>query len=30
MAAGPSEQAGKPDVHELALDERFGMLVNAE
>ncbi len=30
MAATWSEQAGKPDVHKLAFDERFGMLVDAE
>jgi DNA replication protein DnaC len=30
MAATWSEQAGKPDVHNLAFDERFGMLVDAE
>jgi DNA replication protein DnaC len=30
MASTWSEQAGKPDVHKLAFDERFGMLVDAE
>jgi DNA replication protein DnaC len=30
MAATWNEQAGKPEVHELAFDERFGMLVDAE
>ena len=30
LAATWSEQAGKPDVHKLAFDERFGMLVDAE
>ena len=30
MAATWSEQVGKPDVHKLAFDERFGMLVDAE
>src|SRR5512146_2658612 len=30
MATTWSEQAGKPDVHNLAFDERFGMLVDAE
>jgi DNA replication protein DnaC len=30
MAATWNEQAGKPDVHSLAFDERFGMLVDAE
>lgn len=30
MASTWSEQKGKPDVHKLAFDERFGMLVDAE
>ena len=30
MASTWREQAGKPDVHKLAFDERFGMLVDAE
>jgi DNA replication protein DnaC len=30
MAATWSEQSGRPDVHSLAFDERFGMLVDAE
>ncbi|HEY4177476.1 MAG TPA: IS21-like element helper ATPase IstB [Kofleriaceae bacterium] len=30
MAATWGEQSGKPDVHKLAFDERFGMLVDAE
>jgi DNA replication protein DnaC len=30
MAATWIEQAGKPEVHKLAFDERFGMLVDAE
>jgi DNA replication protein DnaC len=30
MAATWTEQAGKPEVHMLAFDERFGMLVDAE
>jgi DNA replication protein DnaC len=30
MAATWKEQAGNPDVHQLAFDERFGMLVDAE
>lgn len=30
MAAAWNEQSGKPDVHSLAFDERFGMLVDAE
>src|ERR1043165_14924 len=30
MAATWTEQAGKPEVHKLAFDERFGMLVDAE
>jgi DNA replication protein DnaC len=30
MATAWSEQTGKPDVHNLAFDERFGMLVDAE
>ena len=30
MALTWNEQAGKPDVHKLAFDERFGMLVDAE
>lgn len=30
MATTWSEQTGKPDVHQLAFDERFGMLVDAE
>ena len=30
MAAAWSEQSGRPDVHSLAFDERFGMLVDAE
>lgn len=30
MAATWNEQTGKPDVHHLAFDERFGMLVDAE
>lgn len=30
MASTWNEQAGKPDVHKLAFDERFGMLVDAE
>ena len=30
IAATWSEQAGEPDVHKLAFDERFGMLVDAE
>jgi DNA replication protein DnaC len=30
MAATWTEQAGKPEVHQLAFDERFGMLVDAE
>jgi DNA replication protein DnaC len=30
MAATWRDQTGKPDVHKLAFDERFGMLVDAE
>ena len=30
MATTWREQTGKPDVHKLAFDERFGMLVEAE
>lgn len=30
MATTWTEQAGKPDVHKLAFDERFGILVDAE
>src|SRR4051812_21858673 len=30
MATTWGEQTGKPDVHKLAFDERFGMLVDAE
>ena len=30
MASTWRDQAGKPDVHKLAFDERFGMLVDAE
>jgi DNA replication protein DnaC len=30
MATTWTEQKGKPDVHKLAFDERFGMLVDAE
>lgn len=30
MASTWSEQTGKPDVHKLAFDERFGILVDAE
>lgn len=30
MATTWSEQIGKPEVHQLAFDERFGMLVDAE
>lgn len=30
MASAWNEQHGKPDVHQLSFDERFGMLVDAE
>lgn len=30
MASTWGEQTGKPDIHKLAFDERFGMLVDAE
>jgi DNA replication protein DnaC len=30
MASTWRDQAGKPDIHKLAFDERFGMLVDAE
>src|SRR3954463_11662591 len=30
MASTWRDQTGKPDIHKLAFDERFGMLVDAE